>query len=300
MPITTAQLEKRKERLGSSDMAAILGLDPFRNAYDVWLSKTGKLEDQVGNEAMFAGQMFEDGVLQYAEGELGKLTRNQFRSAKDRGIPLGANIDAMVVSTGMPVEAKTAGLFGPLRDIWGQTDTDEVPDRVIIQATVHMICSLTDLCHVVAFLGGRGFAKYVVQRDATIVDVVTETAVKFWSDHVLADVPPDSTIPHATAIKAIRREPESVVAIDQDLVDKWLGAKNDLKMFEDAKDGAERVLLTALGTAEGGQTDAGMLTYLSQSRTTVDSKALKADKPDIYELYTRTSTFRVPRFKANK
>lgn len=300
MPITTAQLESRRNHIGSSDMAGLLGLDPFKNAYDIWLSKTGKLEETNGNDAMYAGQMFEDGVLQYAESELGKLTRNQYRSAKDRGIPLGANIDAIVVQTGMPVEAKTAGLFGPLTELWGQPGTDEIPDRVIIQATVHMVCSATEVCHVAAFLGGRGFQMFVINRDPVIADVVTETAVNFWNNHVLADVPPDGSLPHASVIKSIRREPESMTAINTALVENWLAAKEDLKNAEAIKSDAEAAMLIALGQSEGGRCDNGVLTYLSRSRTTIDAKTLRADLPNIYEQYAKTSTYRVARFKADK
>jgi len=300
MPITQTQLEKRREHIGSSDMAAILGLDTYRNAYDVYLEKTGKLEPQLENDAMFAGKMFEDGVLGFAERELGKMVRNQYRSAKDRGIPLAANIDALLVGSGIPVEAKTAGLFGPLKDVWGAEGTDEVPDRVIIQAQVHMICSQSELCHVAAFLGGRGFQMFVVERDAVVADVITETAVKFWNDHVLADVPPDGSLPHAQSIKRIRREPETVVSIADELIENWLQAKEMVKTAETVKSDAELAMLTALGDAEGGQASTGLLTYLSQSRSSVDAKTLKAERPEIYEQYAKTSSFRVARFKAAK
>lgn len=300
MPITATQVEQRRSRIGSSDMAAILGLDPRRNAYDVWLEKTGKLEDQIANSAMYAGTMFEDGVLQFAENELGKIIRNQYRSAKDRGIPLGANIDALLVNGNVPIEAKTAGLFGPVHETWGEPGTDEIPDRVIIQATVHMICSMSDLCHIAAFIGGRGFQLFVVQKDPTIAEVVTETAVQFWENHVLADIPPNDTLPQATSIKRIRREPETTVLLADALVNDWLAAKENLKAAETVKSEAERAMLTALGTAEGGVTSNGLLTYFSQSRTTIDGKTLKADHPAIHEQYAKISEFRVARFKANK
>ena len=84
MPITQLQREKRKNRIGSSDMAAILGFTPKRNALDVWLEKTGKLEEKDDrlseHDPLLAGTYFEDGVLQYAEREFGKITRNQFRT----------------------------------------------------------------------------------------------------------------------------------------------------------------------------------------------------------------------------
>lgn len=285
MPITAAQRELRRNHLGSSDMAAVLGLDPRRNAYDVWLDKTGKLEDQQENEAMIAGTMFEDGVLQYAEKELGKLTRNQYRSAKDRGIPLGANIDALLVQTGEPIEAKTAGLYGPLTEIWGEARTDQVPDRVIIQAQVHMICAASELCHIAAFLGGRGFQLFAVPRDEEVVDVVSTRAAEFWTKHVLADIPPDNLLPHAGFIKRVRREPDAIVEIDSKLISEWQEAKAAAKIANELAEEKQTAILTALGDAEAGQCELGQFTYLEQSRSEYIVKATK---------------YRVARFKKNK
>jgi putative phage-type endonuclease len=301
MPITSAQLQRRKEHLGSSDMAAVLGLDPRHTPYDIWLQKTGKLIDTDENsDAMYAGTMFENGVLDHAERELGKLARNQYRSAKDRGIPLGANLDAIVVASGLPVEAKTTGLFGPVLEHWGDAGTDEVPERVIIQVHVQMICTLTITAHVPAFIGGRGFVMYQVPYEPTIGEVISETADRFWNKHVLADIPPDNSLPTAKVIKRIRREPESVVDIDYSLIDMWLQAKEIVKAAESEKDRAEAEMLAALGQAEGGATTVGLLTYYAQSRSSVDTKALKAEHPEIYQEYERVSTYRVPRFRKHK
>jgi putative phage-type endonuclease len=278
-------------------MAAILGLDPRRNAYDVWLEKTGRLEEEPENQAMIAGTMFEDGVLQYAERELGKLVRNQFRSAKSAGLPLGANIDAMLVEGGVPVEVKTSGLYGPLTEQWGEPLTDQVPDRVIIQATVHMICSLTDLCHIAAFLGGRGFVRYVVNLDPVIKDIVCDRANAFWKDHVLKDIPPANVLPHPAIVKRVRREPESLVEIDPELIDTWLKAKDAAKLAKTAEENAQAAVLAALGDAEAADCELGRFTYFSQSRLGIDTPALKAEKPNIYEAYLKETTYRVARFK---
>lgn len=301
MPITAVQKERRQQHLGSSDMAAVLGLDVHRTSYDVWAEKTGKLVPETKEPEWFtSGKYFEDGVLQHAEDTLGKLVRNQYRSAKDRGIPLGSNIDALLVATGEPIEAKTGGLFGPLTEPWGDAGTDEVPERVIIQAHVHMICTQTLLCHVPAFLGGRGFLMFAVPWEPTIADVVTETSVAFWNNHVLKDIPPDDSLPTAKVIKKFRRLPDSVVDIDYSLVETWLNSKAVVKEAEGVKEAAEIAMLTALGQSEGGACTQGLLSYLEQTRTTVDGKALKAEYPDVYEQFARTSAFRVPRFKVHK
>ena len=40
MPITELQRQRRRKHIGSSDVAAILNMDQFRNSADVWISKT--------------------------------------------------------------------------------------------------------------------------------------------------------------------------------------------------------------------------------------------------------------------
>lgn len=282
MPITTKQLEARRKRIGSSDMASILGLSPYQTAYDVWAVKTGRMPNSEGNDATLAGTRFEPGVLDYAEDILGKLIRNQYRSAKD--VPIGANIDALVVATGEPVEAKTAGLLAPLQEHWGQPDTDEVPDRVIIQAHVHLLCSEQELCHIAAFLGGRGFVPFRVRRDETIIEVIKETAVKFW-ECVETDTPPDNSLPTATTIKKMRRTPETIVPLKVEKVKRWLELKAAKANIIKEHDAAQIEMLAELGDAEGGECELGLLTYFSQTRK---------------EHIVAESTFRVARFKEKK
>ncbi len=295
MPITETQREARRKHLGSSDVAAILGVDPFKNAYDVWLEKTGKVDGIEDNQAMFAGRLFEAGVLKFAEKQLGKLIRNQYRSAKN--LPIGANIDALVVQGNEPVEAKTCGLYGPLREEWGEDGTDRVPDRVLVQAHVHMLCAERPVCHVAAFIGGRGFHLYHVPEDKELTEIITEKAVEFWEKNVQADIPPANTVPSLALIKRIRREPDLVTIVPDGLVQKWLDAQQAKKDAEKLCDAAQAELLAALGQAEAGDCSFGRVTYLEQSRSSIDVKAIKEQMPDIAAKYTTSTTYRVLRFK---
>ena len=45
MPITSAQRLARRNHIGASDLPAIMGLDTFKTAADVWLEKRGMLID---------------------------------------------------------------------------------------------------------------------------------------------------------------------------------------------------------------------------------------------------------------
>lgn len=289
MPITTAQLERRKAHLGSSDLAALLGLDQRRNRYDLWLEKTGKLapeaDDANGNNPKAAGKLLEPAVLQWAELEIGKLTRNQYRSAKDQGLPIGCNIDGILFETGDPVEAKTSGLYGNTNDVYGEPNTDQVPDHVIIQSHGHMIATEREICYVPAFIAFRGFVMFQVPRDAAIADAICSEASSFWEKNILADIPPDNILPHPAIVKRVRREASKVVPLDHKLVEVWQTLKEHESNAKKAKDEALAAILASLGDAEGGDTEFGQFTYFETSRSG----------------YTvQPCSFRTPRFKKAK
>lgn len=304
--ITEKQLQERKNYLGSSDIAAILGVSPYANAYDIFLQKTGRVPiDNKGNQATHAGTFLEVGVLDWAENQLGKLKRYNDEKLKDNieisvpGFPIVDHPDSIVIETNRPVEGKTAGLFGPLTENYGE-GIDELPDRVIIQCHVHMLATDSDLCHVPCFIGGRGFVMYEVKRDMIILNAIMDASIDFWDNYVEKDSPPPNVIPSGEFVKRIKREPEKSVDIDKVLVDNWKNAKEMLKRAESIKNESQNELLAALGNAEAGIYPGGMVTFYEQSQKRTDSTRLKKEKPDIYNEYLKVSRFRVLRNKEVK
>ncbi len=305
MPITEHQREQRIKHIGSSDMAAILGLDSYRSPYDVWLDKTGKLEDSDSDAplvmAMTMGIHLEVGVLDWAEDDLGPIRRNQYRA--NAAFHLGSNIDAILLETGEPVEAKTAGLLGPLVAGWGDDRTDQVPDQVVVQAHVHILCldngATVGGCHVPALLGGRGFQMFHVWRSEDLCDVIAERAVEFWEGHVLKDIPPDDSLPTLDVAKRIRRTAGKVIPIDPALIVVMKAATEARKAAGATEERAKARVLATLGDAEAGSGDAetGSVTNYSQTRRSLDGTRLKAERPEIAAEYMRETTFRVMRTK---
>lgn len=298
MPLTAEQKTERRNAIGSSDMAALFGLDPFKTAYDVWLDKTGQLEDDnEENAACFAGNKFEAGVLDYAEEQLGPLLRNQSRRVEN--LPIAVNTDAIIEQNSIPVEAKTTGLFGPVQDIWGDDGTDQVPDRVIIQAHCHMMAWGQGECYVPAFIGGTGFRLYNIPRNTDIAKAIAEKALWFWDIVEKKICPPDS-IPSMEVAKRMRRVPNVVTNIPEELFQKYLNAKEAKTIAEKAYIELQSEILAALGEAEAANCGKlGAITYLPQSRRSLDSESLKRDHPDIFQEYYRTSKpFRVLRTRS--
>lgn len=265
MGLTQAQIEERRKALGGSDIPAILGVSPWQTAYDVWAAKTGRAKPPAATQAMKAGTMFEVGVLDYAESELGPVERDVL-VPHPGGLPIVTRLDGRLRRTGEPVEAKVSGLFGPLGDGWGDAGTDEIPDYCAVQLIAQIMCTDADLGHLSAFLGGRGFVLFHVNRNRDVEGMITEAAEAFWK-YVKADTPPPDTGPSEDVAKRIRREPGKMVDVNPTLVGQWLEAKKLALAAKQAEDDAKSRVLAALSDAEGGDAGVfGTVTYFEQTR----------------------------------
>ena len=299
MPITEQQKKERKKHIGSSDMPAILGISPYKSAYDVWLEKTEKVEQGEANQAMQAGNALEDWVLDQAETELGKMKRNVPAECKVYPV-LVANVDAVRLSDGCPIEAKTVGLYHPSSERWGEQGTDQVPERVIVQCAVHQVClDVQDVCFVPAFIAHRGLNIYEIPYNQELANIIVEKAQEFWEKYVIKDVPPEDSYASFDYIKRIVRAPEKITEIPTDILSEWLTIKSMIKEYEVKEKEIKERLFTLLEDAEVGIADDkeyGAITFFKQARSGVNVKKLKEEFPDVYERVTRVSEYRVPRF----
>jgi predicted phage-related endonuclease len=251
---------------------------------------------------MEAGLRFEGGVLDWAERQIGPIVRNPQNITRSRpDLHLFSNVDAVLRDGELPIEAKTAGLFGPLVGSWGDENTDQVPDHVYVQAHVHMLCVGGDghapQCFVPAFLGGRGFVMFVVPRSSGLSEMISQAAVEFWERNVIQRIPPSDSLPTLDMVKRVRREPKKIVPVDPILVANYLTQKASLEEAKKAEAESRRELLAALGDAEAGDAGTeGTFTYMRQTRRSLDSKALKAEHSDLVANYMRETSFPVLRF----
>lgn len=195
-------LAERKRGIGGSDVAAVLGLSPWRSPLDVWLEKTGKSAPAAENEAMYWGTRLEALVAaKYSEESGFKVQRvNAILRSKEFPCLIG-NIDrAVCVEAGkQPVvrgefrtpkilECKTARTQN---DDWGEDGTDEVPAYYLTQC-LHYLgltgCKSCDLA--VLFLDSRKFRVYTVETDAGLIAEMFARLADWWNEHVVKGVAP--------------------------------------------------------------------------------------------------------------
>jgi predicted phage-related endonuclease len=213
-----------------------------------------------------------------------------------------------VVSDGRPVEAKSCGVFWPVQERWGDPGTDEVPDRVVLQAQVHLAVTGSDVCHVPALFWGLKQELYQVERDDKMLGDLLDFLTVWWEQHVLKGEPPEVTeTPSMDVLKRVRREPASVVDLSENpdiekLVFEWQQAGLHKAQDEQEQEECKAQIVTLLGDAEAGQlADGRLVVFLEQSfGPKVRAKDLQLEQPEVFKKYGYESRGRVLRVKQAK
>ena len=296
MPLTTEQLVERRSKIGSSDAAAILGVDPYRTPRDVWMEKTEGIEvKQLDNEAIRIGNEAEPMLLRMLAQD-----QNLEQHALQTGITFiaedgvnASNPDAIInelapsddpndYSFTEIVEAKSTGLDG-----WGESEVaGDVPLKVLIQTHHQMYVTGAVICWVPVLLGrfGLKFKVYRVNRDDDLAATIGKKCVDWWASHVDADVAPEGDLSLEIAKQIPHIEGRSI-ALNAELVETWNKARDMRLKADKLETSALANVLAILGEAEIGESMAGTFTYYEQHR----------------KGYTvQPSSFRVPRFKKAK
>ena len=108
-PMTREEwLEERRKRIGGSDAAGILGLNPYSSPLAVYMDKKGLTPEREDNLAMELGRELEEFVAKKFEAATGKKVRRKNAIVINPRYPFAhANLDRVVVGEDAILECKT-------------------------------------------------------------------------------------------------------------------------------------------------------------------------------------------------
>ncbi len=306
-------LQARKLGIGGSDVAAILGLSKYKSPYQLWLDKTSRAEvGEQQSEAAYWGNTLEDIVAKEFQKRAGvkvqkvnqTLVHTEFDWAR-------ANIDRAVINkdisgnvrfkdgkltTDQILECKTANQY--LAKLWGN-ESESVPDYYLTQCQWYMGISQTEKCSLAVLIGGQQFRFYEIRFDAELFQMLLDECGAFWNKHVLADVPPAPTTFDDVLHRWSKHNPDQAVTADSELleaVQEYKSLNGDIKAAQEELDQLKIKICSSMEDAEMIiDQEKRIATFKYQERTTLDSKALKAAHPEIYEQFSKTSSTRVLR-----
>jgi putative phage-type endonuclease len=183
---TAEELLTRRNTLGASEIAAVVGLSPWATKHDVWMSKLGLME-QRETLATRVGELIEPVIRQLYVEDSGAETAYFGTIVHPQHTWASATPDFAVSGHRRLGEIKCVGWR--LARHWS-TEADGVPDYYRVQAEWQMEVCDADECDIAALIGGTEFKVYRLKRDRELGALLLEKGSAFWRDFVLTATPP--------------------------------------------------------------------------------------------------------------
>lgn len=289
-------VEARKNGIGGSDVASIMGLNKYSSPLNVWLVKTGREEspDLSDNQAVEWGNRLEDVVAdKFADEhpELQVRRRNATMVSIKRPWAF-ANIDRWVTdgkgNVGI-LEVKTVGMRRA-------ADWDNgVPLYYLTQVMHYMSVTGYQYAWVAVLIGGQEFREYYIERDEADIKAINDAVDTFWRDFVETDTAPAliGNDPEANALLSQHSDPstEFIAMLDEDvsMLDELQEIKDQMNDLKHRKTLIENQIKDLIGDNKGIETETKRITWVRSTRSSFDKKAFDAAHPGITNDYMKTS-----------
>lgn len=291
-------LARRRSGIGGSDAGAIIGLNPFRTALDVYREKVGEVADDAPTAAQLRGRYLEDVAAELYCNQTGRRVRRQPQRAHSQYPFIVGNIDRQVLaatldevgeghevtplSTGL-LEVKCPGIRTFLR-----YQREGLPAYIVCQAQHYLGIYGYDWVGFAIFNADLWkLIHFEIPRDDVFIAGLISAEQRFWHDYVEKKVPPPEVGILHSAIPALDLpivDRGSLVVRDDkpflDAVETFKQARELREMAEGVEEQAKVKLQELMGTygvAEGG--DLRIYWQERPGRKSFDRKALEAARP---------------------
>lgn len=281
-------LEARALGIGGSDAAVIMGMNPYKSPYQLWLEKTGQAEatDLSHVQAVYWGSKNEANIADWFQETTGKKVR-KLGTLRSRSHPfMLANVDRAVIGEEAGLEIKTAGVSQAKK--W---KGDEIPDAYYCQCLHYLAVTGADRWYIAVLIGGNEALYKTVERNEDDIKALIEAEAGFWKLVETRTPPPvDGSDSCAAALSAQYKggDPNFSVILQPDADGVIESLENDKAIMDALKKQItekENRLKALLGNAEEGTTDHYRVLWKTQAgRTSVPLAKVKKQAPDVYQL----------------
>lgn len=259
-------LEWRRNGIGSSDAAVIMGVSPWKNVQQLWEEKLYGKTDQLENYYMFRGKEMEEPARCEFERMMGISVFPKNIEHKQVNW-MRASLDGIDLNGKIMVEIKCPGKEDHIVAL-----NQKVPSKYFPQCQHQLMVTDLDTMFYFSFDGKNGTI-VEVKRDQGYIDKLWEEEHKFWE------------------LKEKRISPEMDLDDDSDwkcAVTQWSKWKNILDEAEERKEYFKQELLKICkGKDSFG---AGIRLTKSMIEGRLDTKKVMQDYPDIpWDSYKKDS-----------
>lgn len=287
-------LRMRKTGIGGSDAGAICGLNPYASPMSVYLDKTSDDVSDEDNEAMRQGRDLEDYVARRFMEESGLKVRRSNMMYRNKEHPfMLADVDRLVVGQDTGLECKTASAYNA--DKWKD---GEIPAHYMIQCLHYMAVTGKREWYIAVVILGQDFKYAKITWDEGMIQNLIAIESDFWNSQIVPGIMPD---------------PDGSKACDEVLEQYFRISRNDSAIPLIGFDGklerrAELDELIGRLEQEQKQIDQEIKLYMKEneiafndhyrvtwsnvSSARLDTKRIKAERPDVYQDFLNVATSR--------
>ena len=253
-----------------------------------------KLEETENNYTHF-GTLLEPIIRKEFTMRTGLKVRQKHMLLQSEEYPfMYANLDGVINEDGeMAIfEAKTASEYK--LEVW----ENEVPAPYILQIQHYMAVTGAKKTYIAALVGGNKFYWHEVKRDDEMIEKIIAMEKYFWEVYVLGGMEPvpdgsESTTKYFN--KKFKNSNGETIELPEEVIsvcDEYERISEQIKALENEKNAMGNKIKGYMKEAEIGIVGDRRILWQSISKSSIDTKRLKAEKPDLYTDYLQHSRYR--------
>jgi putative phage-type endonuclease len=202
--------DDRRHFVGGSDIAKIINVSPWGDAFRCYLEKTGALPPNVEEtRSQRRGRLFEGPIADMYVEDHGATVQDggvvHFPDALIEHIPASvarAQIDRFEHAGNLFVPLEIKSTLHYARAAWGESGTDDVPTYYATQVHWQIAATAAPFGRLVALIGDD-LRVYTIQRDERVIEYLVDRVAEFWRRIELRD-PPSPTYDHERMLETLR------------------------------------------------------------------------------------------------
>jgi len=281
---------QRLSGIGGSDVAAVVGVSPWKTPLELWREKRGELAPFPDSPVMEWGRRLEPVIVRaYAEATGRRVERPPMLRHPEHGFMI-ANLDG-VADGELVLEVKAARTAHG----WGEPGTAFVPQPYLLQVQHYMAVARLPLAEVAVLIGGHDFRIYRVPEDRVLQALMIEAEADFWERVLRGDPPEPVTADDMRQRWGATRAIGTVTATPHlfRIVRRLHVLARDISLLERLQDTARAEVMRSLADHADTLVDEhgnALATWrIAAGAKRIDAAALRTTYPDIAERFTKQS-----------
>lgn len=290
----TEWLKYRESGIGSSEVATIVGLNPWETPYQLWRRKVGLDAPKQENFAMKAGHYLEDAVSLFWQDETGqqviKSSAGDWLIRDDERPYLQVSPDRTYWLADMPHSNENKGIL-ECKTTQMTIDEDDIPKHWFVQVQYQLGVAGYQHGSLAWLTQGRNFGYKDLAFVPDFFAWLVEEVDKFWVDNIQAKQEPTAANVQDILLKYNRHTDGKIVEVNDEIFTAYQdlkAVKDELSAIEEKKTALEEKIKLGFGDAEAISYDGQTLATWKAPKPSnkFDAKAFTAAHPDLAKEFT--------------